>query len=655
MFSTQVSRKLDALDIQTRNIISALVENQKTTMNRITTESLEQTATIAHLLSRINIDNPRGRHKTSTAGIDDEEIFNGAEVVSFGQHGESQLRREVNNKILELLRFESMTHRLEKVTEAHESTFLWRFGTEMDPKARSSLFSDWIGHENSLYWLKGKAGSGKSTLMKCIFEDPRLREHLSIWASDTPVYLASFFFWSSATTSIQKSEQGLLRALLFQILNQQTDLIPIVFPLLWARAYSHLLLGNSRIVDEYWSSRTLKIALQILTTQKIVPAKICLLIDGFDELEGDTEELATLADFLKGLASPTIKMCISSRPWLVFEECFKYCEGLRLQDHTRPDIKSYVRNTLLNNHGFQNLSMRDSFSAEAFVQAISERADGVFLWVVLAVKSLLSGIRNRDAIMDLQDRLNRLPRELEPLYGHLINLIDPEYFEWSSKAFQIMRSNQQYHERIREYTFNPMTDYHSTSMDSFDAFGKRYNKAKSLSILDLHLALDAGNDASVQDWSAQMILERCEDTEVHLTARCAGLLEVWHLGSSDPKSEIHYLHRTVQEYIIRPHVWELLKKRTSCDTFSPHVSLSKCCILKIGIDQQKRREQSWYLRLAFHALIHASEADGGNYKVPPVLLDRLETLMSMHTSIGKLVAPLYTFSFSILDPFHPRN
>jgi hypothetical protein len=130
------------------------------------------------------------------------------------------------------------------------------------------------------------------------FEDPRLREHLLIWASNTPFYLASFFFWGSATTRIQKSEQGLLRALLFQILNQQTDLIPIVFPLLWARTYSHLLLGESRIVNEYWSLRVLRNAFEILVTQKTIPAKICLLIDGFDKLEGDKEKLH-LRVFLK--------------------------------------------------------------------------------------------------------------------------------------------------------------------------------------------------------------------------------------------------------------------------------------------------------------------------------------------------------------------
>jgi len=117
LFSAQVSERLDTLDVQTRNIISVLVENQRITTNRIITESLEQTATLAHLLSRIDIKihKEHSKARAPTASIGDEEIFSGADVVPFGLYEESQLRREVNNKILEILRFESMTHRLEEV------------------------------------------------------------------------------------------------------------------------------------------------------------------------------------------------------------------------------------------------------------------------------------------------------------------------------------------------------------------------------------------------------------------------------------------------------------------------------------------------------------------------------------------------------------
>jgi hypothetical protein len=44
-----------------------------------------------------------------------------------------------------------------------------------------------------------------------------------------------------------------------------------------------------------------------------------------------------------GLATfPSIKICLSGRPWPVFEDAFKSCPSLRLQDLTRKDITLYV-------------------------------------------------------------------------------------------------------------------------------------------------------------------------------------------------------------------------------------------------------------------------------------------------------------------------
>jgi len=80
---------------------------------------------------------------------------------------------------------------------------------------------------------------------------------------------------------------------------------------------------------------------------------------------------------------------------------------------------------------------------KAFIHEIVEKADGVFLWVVLVVRSLLNGIRNRDDVLVLQQRLRRIPRELEPLYNHLLSLIEPIYLPWASRTFQILRTVQQ--------------------------------------------------------------------------------------------------------------------------------------------------------------------------------------------------------------------
>jgi hypothetical protein len=47
----------------------------------------------------------------------------------------------------------------------------------------------------------------------------------------------------------------------------------------------------------------------------------------------------------------------------------------------------------------------------AIVKDIVAKADGVFLWVVLVVVSLLEGLSNRDEISYLQRRIDLLPQD----------------------------------------------------------------------------------------------------------------------------------------------------------------------------------------------------------------------------------------------------
>jgi hypothetical protein len=160
--------------------------------------------------------------------------------------------------------------------------------------------------------------------------------------------------------------------------------------------------------------------------------KLSLFIDGLNEFDGDPEEIAEL--FIN-ISTPNVKVCLSSRPWIIFEDCFKDYVGLRLQDLTMADIGKFVTSKLTSNNAFEKLSTWDPEVASAFMREIVEKADGVFLWVTLVIKSLLKGIRNRDGIPELHNRLGRLPRELEPLYNHLLERAEPDYFEWASKAF----------------------------------------------------------------------------------------------------------------------------------------------------------------------------------------------------------------------------
>jgi fructoselysine-6-P-deglycase FrlB-like protein len=85
---------------------------------------------------------------------------------------------------------------------------------------------------------------------------------------------------------------------------------------------------------------------------------------------------------------------------------------LRLQDLTRRDIAKYVHDITGNHKYMQRLMNRSPVQAKMLMDEVVNKSSGVFLWVVLACRSLLSGFANYDEIAELQRRVKELPLEL---------------------------------------------------------------------------------------------------------------------------------------------------------------------------------------------------------------------------------------------------
>ena len=166
--------------------------------------------------------------------------------------------------------------------------------------------------------------------------------------------------------------------------------------------------------------------------------EILFLVDGLDEHQGDSEKLVEL--FKTSSQSPFVKFCLSSRPWLEFDEAFKDCPKLNLQDLTHNDIKNYVREKLLSSERFTILEAADPHAADQVSRTVVNKANGVFLWVQILTRSLLDGLRNRDDISDLQARLDLLPTKLSELYQHMLDRIDLIYITRASQIFQVYNS-----------------------------------------------------------------------------------------------------------------------------------------------------------------------------------------------------------------------
>lgn len=324
--------------------------------------------------------------------------------------------------ILRTLYYEQLREREFAIMDAHAKTFQWVFARNTDYR-----FLEWLREQNGIYWITGKAGSGKSTLIKFIIEQYATSKALREWAGSDDLIILKHFFWSPGT-AIQKSQEGLFRALLFQLLSQHPELIDKVC----AERF------HSPYAESYgpWSRHELLQALDNIGAIEKPGFKTVLFIDGLDEYQGDHTQLLSV---IKKMASHSnLKICASSRPWLDFMDAFESSPWkLYLHDLTQQDMHYFVRDSLCENSRFQRLRALPIYRSPAaeLILEITTRAQGVFLWTFLVVQSLLRGLRNEDDISDLRHRLQLLPTDLSEYFDRMLASIEDVYQKRVSRLF----------------------------------------------------------------------------------------------------------------------------------------------------------------------------------------------------------------------------
>ncbi len=77
-------------------------------------------------------------------------------------------------RILDALWFRKMDGRKKEVSSPFADTFCWAF----ESCGKWSDLSTWLRSDSGIYWVSGKAGSGKSTLMKFLYSHSTTRQLL---------------------------------------------------------------------------------------------------------------------------------------------------------------------------------------------------------------------------------------------------------------------------------------------------------------------------------------------------------------------------------------------------------------------------------------------------------------------------------------------
>jgi hypothetical protein len=140
--------------------------------------------------------------------------------------------RQRQISLLESLRYTSMKMRENSISHAYVGTYGWMFDSVDEAVHLNAGFVDWLCSNDDIFWVTGKPGCGKSTLVKLIATDERTSKSLESWAEGSKVVVVSHYFWH-AGHELQKSQEGLLRSLLYEILSECPDLIPLACPRRW--------------------------------------------------------------------------------------------------------------------------------------------------------------------------------------------------------------------------------------------------------------------------------------------------------------------------------------------------------------------------------------------------------------------------------------
>ncbi|EFX03482.1 hypothetical protein CMQ_410 [Grosmannia clavigera kw1407] len=419
-----------------------------------------------------------------------QEIERGAEAT---QQELDEKQKALRELILQSLSTAAMEDRHRQIESAHSDTFDWIF---TGPNAG---FKSWAESDHGIFWIKGKPGSGKSTLIKYILNDPRTLQYLS--SRDRKVLSMPSFFFHDRGEDMQKSFDGLLRSVLYQLVYN----IPALTHTISKFYYQQM--ERSGVCT--WPAPELESSLQAVLAQQSVQGCVCLFVDALDEFKGRKDKITR---FLKALAAPksgqrlTIRICASGRDWNEFL-MLSDNPHIRLQDWTVGDIQSFAQDRLAE-------ARRED--TNLLLKEITERAEGVFLWVKLVVDELWEPLINGLPISDLVALMGDLPDELPLFYERILSNIPQRDHAMSLCMFELVLS--------------PLS--HRLSLSDF-----------SLAVELIHSTSTLPQDVDLESAGDR---KRCDLVQRRVRACSGGLLDVTLMTSV---LQVQFIHQTAQSFV----------------------------------------------------------------------------------------------------------
>ena len=409
-------------------------------------------------------------------------------------------------------------------------------------------YKRWIEDKHGLLWILGKPGSGKSTLMKRIFQTFNKDKAYGC------VQLA--FFFHKRGTQLQQTQIGMFRTLLYQLLSQVPSAGADFQRLYEEKKRFYGVSGK----DWEWRDTELRRVLQSTLITAARTHAISVFLDALDEAGEDSARLVIsyLYDINEELlkSEHTTSICFSCRhhPIIRTNDGIQIC----VEDENKEDISRYLQAE------FGRQIIRRDYELESnnldLVQTrISSKASGVFLWVVLIIPGIVKQYNEGTALAEILEALEKAPSDIGMIYKHILDSLDCE------KTLHLMQ---------------------------WICLAKR-----PLSLTELRYAL-ASDDSSIRRFQesaheSKGFVESNERMKDMITGLSGGLAEV---KPHDDDHIVQFIHQSVNDYLLREGFGLLDRSSAENAIGRGHDRLAKSCInyLKLGDVQRILNSTSSY-------------------------------------------------------------
>ncbi|CAG8955747.1 hypothetical protein HYFRA_00011013 [Hymenoscyphus fraxineus] len=446
--------------------------------------------------------------------------------------------------VMRRLWFNSEDFRKHSIGNAYPKTFHWI--TEHEG------FLNWTKGSEPFFWVSGLPGSGKSTLMKHLVDYFGLQRMFQNWNHGNQVLTASFFFWAPGMP-LDKSCEGCLRSLLFQIMNQDPDTVAYAFRFFHrASRYSS--------GDTQYSLYDLRALLEALIQDERSPMRTkywCIFLDGLDECD-DWDGISDIV--LRVLRGPHIKVCVSSRPSILFAKIFQYAPKLQMQDLTYYDILTFVQGEL------NSTPWDDSYEErpQEVSTWIARRAEGVFLWAALATHTVMELVEEGCTWQYIRAATEEIPITLRDLYLRLLHDLTPV----TAKTLLVAQACE------------------VDVLDIQSGATVQLVLTTTLLVFALENSTQDALTIPIQPESREEMSERAERIAHLLRDGTNGLVTIDMYDSDDHFNStgaptISYMHKTAHDFLTEFDVMHRLRQGLLASQFNPHLALLRAVVLDV--------------------------------------------------------------------------